>query len=140
MRFQARRPAVVRHQSFRSRIASGIANFGAPQALVRAITQGLKVALIGLTALLIVVGGARYFAHLQHTAADAEGIGQSVKITIAKNDDTATVAHTLHQVGLIHSELYFKSLMKVKGGLLVPGTYVLPKGLSVTTLIALITR
>ncbi len=94
---------------------------------------------IGIVALLIVVGGARYFAHSRQTTSDAEGIGQQLKITIAKKDDESAVARKLHDAGLIHSELSFKSLMKVKSGVLVPGTYVLSKGLSVSVIIGIIT-
>ena len=119
-------------------MASRLADFPAPRGLVDLMTQGVKVALVGVLAVLIVVGGAKYFAHVRHSAVEAEGVGQQVGITISKKDNASTVAQKLHQAGLIHSELYFTSMLKVKNAVLVPGSYTLPKGLSVSELITLI--
>lgn len=108
--------------------------------LARVTAQGLKVALIGLMAVLIVAGGIKLVAYAQHSAAEAEGVGQTVTVTISKKDTTAAVAEKLHAAGLVQSPIYFKTMMKLKGGSLRPGTYHLPIGLSVTEIITLITR
>ncbi len=107
--------------------------------MLRAVTQGLKVISIVVIAGLIVIGGMRFFEYYKDKAAAEEHIGQKVVITIKKGDDEAAVAKTLHGSGLINSELYFKTLMKVKNGEIAPATYTFTIGTSVSTIVDLIT-
>lgn len=115
-----------------------LAKLPAPEGFVRSMRQAVKIACIGAVGLLIVLGGVKYFAHSRQSAAEAAGIGRSVKIKISKKDDVANVALKLRQAGLIHSELYFKSLLKLKHAVVKPGTYTLTKVLSTSAIIAII--
>jgi UPF0755 protein len=108
-------------------------------AVLRAVTQALKVVSIVVIAGLIVVGGLRFFEYYRDKAAAEEHIGQKVVVTIKKGDDDAAVAKTLHSAGLINSELYFKALMKVKNGQIVPASYTFTKGTSLSNIVDLIT-
>jgi UPF0755 protein len=108
-------------------------------AVLRAVTQALKVVSIVVIAGLIVVGGLRFFEYYRDKAAAEEHIGQKVVITIKKGDDEVAVAKTLHNAGLINSELYFKTLMKLKNGDIAPATYTFAKGTSVSNIVDLIT-
>ena len=108
-------------------------------AVLRAVTQSLKVVSIAVIAGLIVIGGMRFFEYNKDKAAADEHIGQKVVVTIKKGDDESAVAKTLHNAGLINSELYFKALMKVKNGDIAPATYTFTKGTASATIVDLIT-
>ena len=107
--------------------------------MLRAVTQSLKIVSIVVIAGLIVVGGLRFFQYYRDKALADEHIGQKVVITIKKGDDAKAVAAKLHDAGLINSELYFTSLMKLKNVEIVPATYSFTKGTSANTIVDLIT-
>lgn len=107
--------------------------------MLRAVTQSLKILSVVVIAGLIVIGGLRYFQYSRDKVAAEEHIGQKVVVTIKKGDDASAVAKTLHSSGLINSELYFKTLMKVKNGDIAPATYTFTKGTASATIVDLIT-
>jgi UPF0755 protein len=107
--------------------------------VLRAVTQSLKIVSVVVIAGLIVVGGLRFFQYYRDKALADEHIGQTVVVTIKKDDDSKAVAAKLHDAGLINSELYFTSLVKLKNVEIVPATYSFTKGTSASTIVDLIT-
>lgn len=98
------------------------------------VTQTLKIVVIGAMAVIVALGGQRFFDYYSGQGAPAD-LGQRVSFAIKDEDTTEGVAKRLHDAGLIKYELYFQMRMRMSGDELKQGTYTLRKGMSVPTII-----
>ncbi|MBA3336849.1 MAG: endolytic transglycosylase MltG [Chloroflexia bacterium] len=106
--------------------------------MVRPFVQVLKIVTIGAVALLVVVGGQRYFTYYVEGHADAD-TGRPVVIQISDADDAGTIADKLADAELLRWKPYFMLRMRLSGDELLPGTYTLRKGMSVPGIVDEIT-
>jgi UPF0755 protein len=98
----------------------------------------MKVATVGLLSVLILLGGARAFDYYRDQATPSD-LGRTYTITIEDGDDVDDVADKLQDAGLIATDVYFKTRIRVESKSLEPGTYRLVKGQPVAEIINLIT-
>lgn len=107
--------------------------------MLRALLQSLKIVAILAAAGLTLGGGIRFFDYYRDKAAVAERVGQPVVVTIKKTAATTDVAKQLSDAGLINSELYFKTVLRLTSRDIKPATYTLRHGMSTRTIVDLIT-
>lgn len=107
--------------------------------MLRLTLQALKVAAIGVTAVLVVVFAQRLFTHYLDRTENTGG--QPILFTVAPDETSDSVAARLHDLGLIRSTLYFKGKMRLRGSdsKLKAGKYSLHTGMSVDEILDTIT-
>jgi UPF0755 protein len=106
--------------------------------MVQWVVQILKIVTVVVMSGLILLGGTRAFDYYRDQATP-DDIGRVYTITIREAEDVDDVAAKLKDAGLITSDLYFKTRLRVESKSLEPGTYRLTKGQSVADIIELIT-
>ncbi|MEJ7762779.1 MAG: endolytic transglycosylase MltG [Thermomicrobiales bacterium] len=106
--------------------------------LVRFMVQSLKVVTILAMAIGVAVGGRQFFDYYVDRQADP-ATGRPVAFSVGEEDDGAVIAVRLQESGLIRSEFYFSSQLRVTSGQLRPGEYTLRRGMSVNQIIDRIT-
>ena len=102
------------------------------------VVQVLKVVTIGVMAVLVLLGGVRAFDYYQEQSVPSD-VGSTFTITVSEDDDVDQVAAKLTDAGLIQTDLYFKTRMRIESKTLEPGTYLLVKGSTVPEIIDSIT-
>jgi UPF0755 protein len=107
--------------------------------MIRLVLSLMKVAIIVVATGAVALGGVRVFQHYQDQAEAEYGVGEPVIVTISSKDDAGDVAKKLRKVGLIQSEQVFELTVRYVDKDLKPETYQLKKGMSVATIVDLIT-
>lgn len=107
--------------------------------MIRFVLSSMKLAIIVVSTVVVALGGYQIFDHYQSQAEEEYGVGESVIFTVGKNDDTEDVAKKLRKAGLIRSEQVFELTVRYVDKDLNPATYDLKKGMSVATIVDLIT-
>ena len=77
--------------------------------MILVVTQTLKIVVIGAMAVIVALGGQRFFDYYSGRGAPAD-IGQRVSFAITDEDTTEGVSKRLHDAGMIKYELYFQML------------------------------
>jgi UPF0755 protein len=106
--------------------------------LLRVLVQSLKIVSVLALTLLVAAAGFRFFNYAVSRAVPADA-GQSVSVTIGKDDTTEQVADRLQQEGLIRNKLLFEGQMRLSGNAFEPGSYTLRKGMTVEQIIDRVT-
>jgi peptidoglycan lytic transglycosylase G len=106
--------------------------------MVQLLVQILKIATVIVVSTLVVLGGARAFERFQDEARP-DDIGRSYTISIADTDEPADVAQKLDDAGIINSQTYFKTRLRIINKDLAPGAYRLQKGMTVSEIVDAIT-
>ncbi len=106
--------------------------------MVRFMVQSLKVVTILAMATVVAVGGRQFFDYYVDQQADPT-TGRPVAFSVGEEPDGAVIAAELREAGLIRSEFYFSSQLRVTSGQLRPGEYTLRRGMSVNQIIDRIT-
>lgn len=106
--------------------------------MVQWLVQLLKVATILVLSGLVVLGGTRAFEHFQ-SESRPDDVGKVYTVRISDDDEPDEIAQLLADNGLINSETYFTSRMRVLSVELEPGSYRITKGMSVGEIIDTIT-
>src|SRR5215207_6507286 len=96
-------------------------------------TAGKVVAIVGLA--LLVVGGAQTALQAYQGSRADPRIGDAYVLTVEDGDGAEEVARRLHRDGMIRSERYFTSLVRLAGGALEPGDHELRRGMAVTEIV-----
>jgi UPF0755 protein len=107
-------------------------------ALVRILTQSLKIMTIALLAVFAVSGAVWFFDYWQDRVSPQD-VGYPVVIQIEEEDDTGSVADKLSEAELINLGFYFETRMRFSDVQLQPGVYTLRRGMSVPEIIDVIT-
>ncbi|MDQ2682176.1 MAG: endolytic transglycosylase MltG [Chloroflexota bacterium] len=107
--------------------------------MIRLLLSSMKLVIIVVSTVVVALGGFRAFDHYQSQAEEEAGIGEAVVITVGKNDEPEDVAKKLRKAGLIRSEQVFELTVRYVDQDLEPNTYELKKGMSVATIVDLIT-
>ncbi len=106
--------------------------------MLRIIVQTLKIATIAAMAVIVALGGQRFFDYyLDHEK--PTDTGRPFVLQVTEEDDDDAVAARLADADMIQSELYFKTQLRLSGGDLQPRTYTLRKGMSVPMIVGAIT-
>lgn len=106
--------------------------------MVRILSSLLKVASIGVLAVVLAGGSVWFFNYWQDGQRSAE-IGRPVTVEITDEDDSGTVADKLTESDLVRYGFYFETRMRFSGVELSPGVYTLRIGMSVPEIINVIT-
>ncbi len=106
--------------------------------MVRFMVQSLKVATIVAMAVVVAVGGRQFFDYYVDRQADPAA-GRPVAFSVGEEEDGAVIGTRLREAGLIRSEFYFSSQLRLTSGQLRPGEYTLRRGMSVNQIIDRIT-
>jgi UPF0755 protein len=107
--------------------------------MIRFVVSSLKIAVIVISTAAVALGGFQLFDHYSSRAEEQSGVGEPVVFTIGKNDDAGDVAKNLRKKGLIRSEQVFELTVRYVDRDIKPATYELTKGMSVSTIVDLIT-
>ncbi len=106
--------------------------------MLRIIVQTLKIATIATMAVVVALGGQRFFDYyLDHEK--PTDTGRPFVLQVTEEDDGDAIAARLADAGMIQSELYFKTQLRLSGGDIQPRTYTLRKGMSVPMIVGAIT-
>lgn len=106
--------------------------------MIRILTQSLKILSILVVGGVIVGGSFAFFDYWTDRNSDGEN-GTPVRIEITADDDTGMIADKLADADLVRWPIYFEGRMRLSGDEIVPGTYTLRKGMSVSEIIGIIT-
>ncbi|HQY30899.1 MAG TPA: endolytic transglycosylase MltG, partial [Thermomicrobiales bacterium] len=106
--------------------------------MIRGVLTTLKLVIITITTVMVGLGGIVFFDHYRTDAENKAGVGEAVVVTV-KTDDVDDTAKLLHEKGLIRSEQVFALTVKYVDKDIKPATYDLTKGMSVKTIVDLIT-
>lgn len=106
--------------------------------MVQWVVQILKIVTVVVMSGLVLLGGTRAFDYYRDQATP-DDLGRVYTITIRAAEDPDDVARKLQDAGLITTDVYFKTMLRVENKTLAPGTYRLTKGQSVSQIIDLIT-
>ncbi len=106
--------------------------------MLRIIVQTLKIATIATMAVVVALGGQRFFDYYldQEKPTDT---GRPFVLQVTEEDDGDAIAARLADAGMIQSELYFKTQLRLTGGDIQPRSYTLRKGMSVPMIVGAIT-
>ncbi len=107
--------------------------------MIRLILSSMKVLIIVISTGVVALGGYRVFDHYQGQAEADYGVGESVIFTVSSKDEPEDVAKKLRKAGLIQSEQVFELTVRYVDKDLKAETYDLKKGMSVATIVDLIT-
>jgi UPF0755 protein len=107
--------------------------------MIRFVVSSLKIALIVISTAAVALGSVELFDHYRSQAEDEAGVGEAVVFTVGKNDEAEDVAENLRKRGLIRSEQAFELTVRYVDRDIEPATYQLKKGMSVSTIVDLIT-
>jgi UPF0755 protein len=107
-------------------------------ALVRVLTQGLKIVTVVMVAILSVSGSIWFFDYWQDRELAGER-GRPVIVQVAPEDDAGAVSDKLTDAKLVQFGWYFEGRMRFSDVDLRPGTYTLRTGMGVMDIIDTIT-
>lgn len=107
--------------------------------MIRLLLSSMKLIIIVVSTAVVALGGVRVFDHYQSQAEEEYGVGEAVVFTVGRNDEPEDVAKKLRKAGLIRSEQVFELTVRYVDQNLEPATYELKKGMSVATIVDLIT-
>jgi UPF0755 protein len=106
-------------------------------ALVRILTQSLKIITIVMVAVFAIAGSIWFFDYWQNR--EPSDVGRPVVLEITQDDDSGSVADKLTDADMINYGFYFETRMRFEDVQLRPGVYTLRKGMSVPEIINTIT-
>lgn len=106
--------------------------------MLRIFTQSLKVVTVAALAVVVLAAGAWAFEYMTGLARPDDA-GAPVMVTVFQDQTDDQIAQDLVAQGLIRSPLLFQGQLRLSGGALVPGTYTLRKGMSVSQIVDRIT-
>jgi UPF0755 protein len=106
--------------------------------MIRSVLTTLKLAIILISTVVVGFGGVSIFDHYRTQAEDEAGIGDKIVVTV-KTDDVDDTADILKKKGLIRSTQVFALTVKYVDRDIKPATYDLTRGMSVSTIVDLIT-
>ncbi len=107
-------------------------------ALIRVLTQGLKIVTVVMVAILSVSGTIWFFDYWQDRELAGER-GRPVIVQVAQEDSVGTVSEKLTDAELVQFGWYFEGRMRFSDVELRPGTYTLRAGMGVMGIIDTIT-
>lgn len=107
--------------------------------MIRFVVSSLKLAVIVIGTAAVALGSVEVFNHYRSQAEDEFGVGEPVIFTVGKDDEASDVAENLRKKGLIRSEQVFELTVRYVDRDIEPATYELKKGMSVSTIVDLIT-
>jgi len=107
--------------------------------MVRLVVSSLKILVILVSTTVVGLGGVRVFEHFQNEAEAEYGVGEKVVFTVARKDEVGDVAAKLRKRGLIRSEQVFELTVRYVDRDIKPQAYELIRGMSVSTIVDLIT-
>ena len=107
--------------------------------MIRLVVSSLKIVVIVISTAAVALGGIQIFDHYQSAAEDEAGVGETVVFTVGEDDEASDVAENLRKKGLIRSEQVFELTVRYVDRDIEPATYELKKGMSVSTIVELIT-
>lgn len=106
--------------------------------MLRIIVQTLKIVTIATLAVIVGLGAQRFFDYYIDREKPSD-TGRPFVLQVTEEDDGDSIAARLADAGMIQSELYFKTQLRLTGGDLQPQTYTLRKGMSVPLIVNAIT-
>ena len=106
--------------------------------MLRIIVQTLKIATIATMAVIVGLGAQRFFDYYIEREAPND-TGRPFVLRVTEEDDGDAIAARLADAGMIQSELYFKTQLRLTGGDIQPSNYTLRKGMSVPMIVEEIT-
>lgn len=106
--------------------------------MIRTVISSLKIVIILISTGIVGLGGVAIFDHYKTQAEADAGVGESVVVSV-KSDDVDDTAKLLRKKGLIRSEQVFALTVRYVDRDIQPNTYDLKKGMSVSTIVDLIT-
>jgi UPF0755 protein len=107
--------------------------------MVRLVVSSLRILVILISTAVVGLGGVRVFEHYQNEAEADSGVGERVVFTVDEDDEVEDVAENLRKKGLIRSEQAFQLTVRYVDRDIKPQSYTLVKGMSISTIVDLIT-
>src|SRR5687767_321059 len=107
--------------------------------MVRLVVSSLRILIVLISTAVVGLGGVRVFEHYQNEAEADYGVGERVVFTVHDDDEVEDVAENLRNRGLIRSEQAFELTVRYVDRDIKPQSYELIKGMSVSTIVDLIT-